>query len=179
MNQKEDRDRCIKKIYDAFLSIKLSPDEQIISQYDCSMEAQELRKALQGKKWFEIDCDYLNKYAIQGLYLLEFAAYRYFLPAFMLCSLQRYDCCFDIVVDTVESLMHPLVSVKLGRCEHTESIDIYTFQCRMDNLTYQQVDAIVAFLEYLNTYHKSDFPNEELQLTITEYWFNRREVDKI
>ena len=44
MNQEqEDRNSCIKKIYDAFYGIELPPNEQIISQCDYSMEAQELR----------------------------------------------------------------------------------------------------------------------------------------
>jgi hypothetical protein len=179
MNQEqEDRNSCIKKIYDAFYGIELPPNEQIISQCDYSMEAQELREAFKGKKWYEIDCDYFNKHAIQGLSFLEFAAYRYFLPAFMLCSVKGYDHCFDIVMDTVESLLHPLVSQKLGRCESTQSIDMYTFQCRMNNLTYQQVDAIVAFLKFIEIYHESDFINKEPQLALTDYWLDRLEIEK-
>lgn len=177
MNQEqEDRSSCIKKIYDAFNSTELSPDEQIIPQCDDSMEARELRQSFKGKKWFEMNCDYLNKHAIQGLCLLEFSAYRYFLPAFMLCSVKDYDQNFDILMDTVESLMHPLVLHKLGR---QKSIDIYTFQCRMKSLTHQQVDAIVTFLTFIQRYCRSEFTNNEPQLALTNYWLDRLEIEKM
>lgn len=172
--QKADRDVCIRKICDAFAEAQRPGEEEIV--HGGSLEGQELRQALRGKKWTELDGEFLNRHAIQGLWLLEPAGYRYFLPAFLLCLVKDFEKCFDLAEETVDTLVHPLTLQSIRNPDAYaagECVDTYTFVCRMKEFTHAQADAIAAFLQYLGTYHAAEFAHNEPQLALDGYWLER------
>lgn len=78
--------------------------------------------------------------------------------------------------NTVATLLHPVTGQKLYSPDlyrEKSCVDIYTFVCRMDSLTYSQVEVIVDFLNFLCNYHPSDFYYNESRLALDEYWLDR------
>ena len=172
---RRDTIRIVDKIHKAFSDVDYPVNMQIISELDDSLEAQELRDSLRGKNWRDIDAVFLNKYCIQGIFFLEFQAYRYFLPAFLLASVNEYDRCFDITKDILTTLLQPVTRQEMfrsGARQETVS-DLYSFTCRMRGLTCLQVEVIVDYLKFLCDYHLSDFPDNEPRLALDEYWLER------
>jgi len=96
----------------------------------------------------------------------------------MLCAAKNYDQYYDIACDTIDSLVPPKTYQKVHNLDAynaNEPVDMYSFVCRMRDLTDKQVDAVVSFLIYINKYYGSDFPGNELQLALEEYWSDRLE----
>lgn len=169
--------KIVDKLYKAFTGDDYSVNVQIISELDESLEAQELRNSLRGKNWRDIDAAFLNNYCIQGIFFLEFQAYRYFLPAFLLASVNEYDRCFDITKDIVATLLHPVTAQRIFKSSQESTPDVYSFLSRMSGLTYLQVAVIVDYLRFLCDYHLSDFPANEPRLALDEYWLERMEKE--
>jgi hypothetical protein len=177
--QQSDKELCSQKLLHAFAEAERPGEDEIVC--DGSLEGQELRQALRGKKWDELDGEFLNRHAIQGLWLLEPAGFRYFLPAFLLCLVKDFEACFDLAEETVDTLVYPLT---LQRIRHPdahavgECADVYTFVCRMQGFDLARVEAITAFLQYICEYHLSEFTHNEPQYALEEYWLERLETEK-
>ena len=174
--------RIINQIHEAFSDDNPPINDQVISGYGGDIEAQEIKEAFSGKHWRDITPEFLNNYCIQSISFLEFPAYRFFLPAFILASVKEYESCFDIVVDVVATLLHPVTAQRIYQpnlYKEKETVDIYTFACRMNDLTCEQVEVIIEFLKFLCDYHISDFVHKEPQLALDEYWLERLKLERL
>ena len=150
-------------IEDAFKDIPYPGDDNIADADHC-FECHELAHAFRGKRWQEITLEFLWKGALpNGLPLLKPAAMRYYLPAYMVVSLEHYIEA-DVIPDFILSMVVP---------DSTEPDSF--FLERFEPLTSDQKRAVRLFLEYLVDEHLDSFPGrveDGLLQRIEKYWGN-------
>ena len=159
----EDRIRKLKGIIeDAFKDIPYPGDHNIASEDHC-FECSELAQAFKGKRWQDITLEFLRKGLLSdGLPLFEPAALRYYLPAYMVVSLEHYIEA-DVIPDFILSMVVP---------DSTEPDSF--FLERFEPLTSDQKRAVRLFLEYLVDGCPDDWSGRDdgpLQ-GIERYWGN-------
>jgi hypothetical protein len=154
--------RTVKlQIETAFVGVSYPGDDQLISspQY---YDAAQARDAFKGRKWKELDVDFLrrNKDALGCFTPL---AFRYFLPAFMIISL----------LEPRRSDVIPLyVCLALGPPKDTDKEMLRQFERRMSVFSPSQRSAIASFLMYASEYAGS----AEARHALRRYW--SRQIDQ-
>ncbi|MBE0535690.1 MAG: hypothetical protein IH624_08465 [Phycisphaerae bacterium] len=180
MNQENEAvSRLDERIREAFKDVTYPGDDKIVT--GTTMEDEEVAKALTGKTWRDIDAKFLNANCIQSIFFLDFQAYRFFLPAFLLATVQDYGKVPEIVHNLVSTLLDPVTEQRLRSprlYEGKEAVDTYTFLCRMNPLTYRQVEVVVDVLKFLCDYHMRDFRHNEPHFALQGYWLKRLELEK-
>jgi len=130
-------------------------DDQLV--YDNSgyhLECNEVLAAFRGKHWREVPFETL-RYESAALSFMTPAAYRYYLPAYLLACILDYAEA-DMIPDTVVFSLIPPTDPK--------SVKIYgeSYRRCMAGFTPAQRDTLRSFLEFMKARHGEDYPSGDL-----------------
>jgi hypothetical protein len=120
------------------------PDERNITVCNC-VECNEIAATFQGKHWNEIPLDLL-RYNSEAMCFFTPEAYRYYLPAYMMASLQDY-----IAADTITEF------IVYGLIAPAEASRVQVYRQKMEGFTSLQRNAIESFLQFL----KAQYPGHD------------------
>jgi len=141
-------DEVKRKIIEAFGATPRPGDEDLVTdQSGCDPESREIVSAFKGKDWRGVSVEMLREHR-DALPLFTPAAFRYYLPAYMIgCVDLSYD--LDVVFDnTLFNLTPPK---ERGGWEW----DFFWARARQFNE--RERDAIKAFLELIDQYERTDW----------------------
>ena len=156
-----------EKILEAFADVSYPGDDQLVTHSDC-FERDAIRTFFKGKHWRDINLEWLNREYSQDpsacLGFMTPQAFRYYLPAYLLISIDNFT----------ESDVIPEATVwKLTAPEHAGS-DMDRFMERMEGLTKKQVQAIRTFLEFWKAEHVQDHESRnDSVIALQRYWNNK------
>jgi hypothetical protein len=133
-----------EQIKEAFAAVPYPGDDQIVPN-PLEWEADEIAAVFKGKDWRTISTDVLGRYA-GSLYHFTPAAYRFFLPAYLLAEViagppEKASAWGHLIRQPLEWSLFPPRGDKAGMA---------AFRRRMDPLTSGQKAAIRAFLHWAN-----------------------------
>ncbi len=150
-----DKSRGVKEaIARAFDDVSYPGDDEIAHCYpgDCNFEQLDLIKRFKGKHWKKVNLTTLHNSSTS---FFTPHAFRFYLPAYMLLSIDEYKEA-DVIPDEIVCSLDPVFNQKSGRTEKfNETIKL---------LTTEQRSAIRLFLEYLRDRHGEDFPSSLFDL---------------
>ncbi len=182
----------VERITDSFESLEYPGDLNIV--YDNTgthLECMEVQQAFQGKHWCEVTDEVLLRQNA-GLFFMTPAAFRFYLPAYLLFVVQAFDQSDVLPETTVQCLTLPVEADALAKAnfflwssnsiqtELTEFLlkeighsnqKVHKFVERISGFNYQQGQAIRSYLEHLTVYHEDYFLFNELRIAIERYWF--------
>jgi hypothetical protein len=148
------------QIEEAFQGIPYPGDNDLVTQGEgCDPERSEIASAFAGKLWRDLSLPFL-RYHHESLFFFSPAAYRFFLPAYLLACVLSYEKAGNITNSVVFSLTLPNgFGAKRDR-----------FLERMNGLSASQKRTITNFLYFFLEEHSGDFPNHELESVLRGYW---------
>jgi hypothetical protein len=147
-------------IEESFRDIPYPGDSSlVVIRNEFDLERREILEAFAGKHWTTLRLGFL-RYHHQSIFFFTPAAYRFYLPAYLLVSVLSYDKAGNIPGSVVFSLTAP----------EEPGPDMDRFLSRMGGFTTTQKSTIAAFLEFLLAEHSGSFPGNELNLVISRYW---------
>lgn len=170
MNQKvRDIKRCI---INAFKDLR-PPASNMLVQGDDG-DSEDIQKAFNGKHWRDIDFDFVLYEFTESLFFFSPSAYRFYLPAYLMMTLDNYskaDIIPDIIIATLQVPDNPTDDL-FGKGKIFERLadDISRERSKFELFTPEQKHAIRLFLEYMAKNHKDDFHNNEPQEALKCYW---------
>jgi hypothetical protein len=154
------RDEVIRDIGAAFADVAYPGDDQLV--YDNSgrhLECTQVREVFRGRSWRDLDLETLRRNA-SALFFFTPAAYRYYLPAFLIAAVRDFERA-DVIPDTIVcTLKKPKDSGE----------DAMLFQQRIEGLSEPQRNAVRSFLSHLATTHAGSDPLGDYQDTLRSYW---------
>lgn len=127
------------KIRETFQDATYPGDDNIVTDGGHDPECREIEDGFKGKAWASISPRTVLQYK-DALPLLTPAAFRYYLPAYLIACLEapeEIDVAWDNVIF---NLTPPKQQERLQR----------EFRARTEEFTVHQVEALVAFLEFVN-----------------------------
>jgi len=152
--------KLIEKIKKAFVNTQYPGDENIVHKTQYDNEVAECEKKFLGKKWQEVDWNTIdNEGWASGCAFLTNEAYRYYLPAYMIAIIEKYDDMINSVDAVVSSLRFPNTSE-----EQKE------FYVKMEGFTSEQKEVIIEFLDWLAENHNDDFLDDNARQANIRYW---------
>ena len=163
--RREARIRRLKGIIeDAFKAIPYPGDNNIAGADHCD-ECYDLARAFRGKRWQDITLEFLQKGLLaSGLPLFNFAALRYYLPAYMIVSVEHYI--------EAEAIPGFILNIIVPHSAEPDSFFLESFE----PLTSDQKRAVRLFLEYMVDGCPDDWsgdPDDDTPLQgIEKYWGN-------
>lgn len=132
----------------AFANVPYPGDDRIADHQNC-LECDDVRAHFRGATWFGHSVEELQQYR-SALPLFTPEAFQYFLPAFMLVSLEAWHEADDIPFSVMCMCLPP---------DPNEDEDMQEYgKKRIEILTHQQREAIAA---YLKEWANSDAPLTE------------------
>lgn len=154
-----------RRIVDAFGSAR-HPGEDNLVDDETALEPMAVAKALEGKTWREVNLSFLRAYGERGdssaiLSFLSPAAFRYFVPAFMLLLLDHYAEA-DVLADTAISKLAPWR-------DPADSALTKFFEVRHQSFDAQERSAVLAFLKFIKQEHGADYVQGDLDRAI-RHW---------
>jgi hypothetical protein len=150
-----------RKIERTFATVPYPGDSDLV--YDNSgdhLECSEVAEAFRGRNWKDLDLDFL-RYHAQSIFFLSPAAYRFYLPAYLLVSLRSFAEADTIPGTIIGSLTAP-------KGQNPEDMDFFLRTVRM--FEPEQREAITAFLEFMANTHQDSFPFDEPRIALERYW---------
>ena len=156
---KRDRKAELRQIVeDAFRDIPYPGDDNISSEDHC-FECSDMARAFRGKHWKEITLDLLLKDCLgSGLPLFKPAALRFYLPAFILVSIDEF-----VEADTIPDVVLDLLTPEPAEPDSR-------FVAKFDPLARQQKRAVRLFIEYLLEEYGDHYPDDAPRLALDRYW---------
>ncbi len=189
------KEELIETIKEAFKDEKHPGEFNLV--YDNSgkhIECIEVRELFKDKTWDSLPDNFMfEEHTALSSFSKE--AFKYYLPAFMLFSIRSYEeadvipdnLVYDLTLpteaDTIKlanDIKRYKLDKKMSEIDFNEILQnsisnmdksINNFIQRVKLFTDVQSEAILAFLEYINTYHSDDFFNDEPTTAINRYWF--------
>jgi hypothetical protein len=154
-------DRVVAQIERAFADVVYPGDDHLV--YDASgyhLEAAEIATAFRGRHWRDVPLATLKRES-SGLFFMTPAAYRFYLPAYLIAAIRAYDET-DTLPGSVVFSLTAAPAEDPGRAE--------SFRARVADLTPSQRDAIRSFLEFLAAEHGRDFPLGDIERALDSSW---------
>ena len=150
----------ISKIERAFAKAPMPDADNIVKNHSTSdLESQWIRSTLVGRHWKDFTCETLHVYS-DSVYFMTSAAYRFFLPAYLICALYPRES--DMVGETiVDSLAPP----PLGVTKTTEE-----FRSRISLLQPTELSAVASFFRYMDRHHQEFYLDNLLRNSIEQFW---------
>jgi hypothetical protein len=139
------REELRKVIKTAFATVEYPGDEHLV--YDTSgyhLECNQISAIFRGRHWLQLASEMLRKES-SALYFMTPAAYRYYLPAYIIECIMNYEQA-DVIPETV---VHSLIAP----CDE-KALEAY--RRRMESFTPVQLKAILTFLRYMEANHQED-----------------------
>jgi hypothetical protein len=146
------------EIAEAFAGVAYPGDKNLV--YDNSgahLECAEVAEAFRGKHWREVELDLL-RHQSAAVFFMTPGAYRFYLPAYLLASIDRYHEADTMPGSVVFSLTPP-----------REPADEGEFRKRIGLIDAAQAKAIRGFLAFLREAHVEDFPDDQLARALS-FW---------
>ncbi|MEA5514770.1 DUF6714 family protein [Nodularia sp. UHCC 0506] len=153
-------ENLIREIEGAFSTSQYPRDDQLV--YDNSgnhLECEEIARDFRGKDWKTIPLETL-RYNADSLLFFTPQAYRFYLPAYLLASIQFYREADIITNNVVYSLTAP----------EEQGFEMKRFLLRVSFFSLTQKSAIRSFLKFLLTKHSGNFPLGDINTAIERFW---------
>lgn len=143
-------------LYDAFADTFAPGVDEIVPDYwDFDLERTEIRNAFAGRAWHEIPAGMLAEHR-QALFFLTPSAWSYYLPAYMLATIDAYSEADSALTEVVGSLT--------PNCDpEIEAIR----KERLAALTERQRDLLSRFIEWAADEHPEDIDDDEREKIIS------------
>jgi hypothetical protein len=140
-----------KQIEAAWANVPYPGDENL--RDGSSLEGQEVADFLRGKRWKDVTLTSLqSEYVGDGSACLGFlspAAFRYYLPAYMLIAVDHYYNA-DVIADSAWSSLNP---------SYPEGTEMWLWwHERVCEFSSEQIRAIVGFLRFLDAAYGEAYP---------------------
>lgn len=157
----------MRQIEDAFDRLQYPGDDRIVNHHQGppEWEPQRTWQAFRGKHWHDvIDPIFLERH-YYSLSFLSHEGLRFYLPAFMITAILRFDESFEWMNGLLFTLYPPEWSgSSLKRWDEFVGL-----------LTLEQKGAVRAFLEYIHQQHPDEFwmpdpPHNRILLALANYW---------
>lgn len=146
------------KITAAFKNIEYPGNSDIV--YDNNnAECEQIRNDFIGKKWEELDIKLLQ-YNNEALTFFSPSGFQYFLPAYLMTSIERYNEAGNITFNTLCNLIPP---------SKNDSEGIAFFNEKISNLNKEQNAAILAYLYWIKEEHPHAHFEDDIDIAI-KYW---------
>jgi hypothetical protein len=122
------------------------------------LEGQWIRNSLAGCHWQKLTCADLLEHEA-SIYFMTPVAFRFFLPAYLICSLNPIEA--DAVADSIiNSLSPPPLGV--GTTEE--------FMSRISLLQSDELSSVASFFRYFDTYHRDSYPDDIVHRSLEQFW---------
>lgn len=150
------------QIRDAFRVAAYPGDSNIV--YDLRYpDCREIAAAFKGKHWGDVPLELLLG-SHESLSFFTDEAFRFYLPAYLLAAIERYEDA-DIIP------LYVLFSLRPSRKGEEEA----RFLARMEGFSTVQREAIRSFLRFMAHAHAADFPSNDLtrdepSLLLEQFW---------
>jgi hypothetical protein len=162
MSKNMERVKLVEEnIRQAFKDSSYPGDSNLVTikgSYD--FERQEIFESFVGKHWEEVSLDTI-KFHHEALCFFTPEAYRFYLPAFLLATAGFYYQADNIPGSVVSSL----------NVSNMPDHERDRFMAIISGFSYRQKKAILSFLKFLQEEYSSDFPGNELDRVIENFWF--------
>lgn len=149
-----------ENIRQAFKDSPYPGDSNLVNiqgRYD--FERQEIFESFVGKHWEEVPLDTL-KFHHEALCFFKPEAYRFYLPAYLLATAKSYYQADNIP----NSVVYGLDVSDMPDNERERFMEI------MSGFSDQQKKAILSFLRFLQQEYSPNFPGNELDSIIDNFW---------
>jgi hypothetical protein len=191
-----ENNELIKIIKEAFISEEYPGDNNLAYSDNGCFDVEEIKQNFTGKLWHALDKDFLLKNR-ESIYFFSKAAFKYYIPAFMLATIQYYDDMDDLPDRIIGVFLLPEkediieMSKKLKSFPQIEGIktinygeyDAYIktslqsfeetreyFFEKANEFNKGQRNAIKMYLEYMEKY-QDDLYNDP-KVALERYWGN-------
>jgi hypothetical protein len=154
----EDKSELAKRIREAFADAPYPGDGNLIYAPD-DLGAREIADAFRGKHWSEVPFETLL-YHNDALHFFTDEAFRFYLPAYLLAVLERYE----------DADVLPEMLVGVLTAPDPQDPGYSSFRLRFDGFSADRRAAVTAFLEYLMMTHQDEYPDDELLTALQSYW---------
>jgi hypothetical protein len=187
-----DKLELIKNIRNAFISEEYPGDSNLASN-NASVypEYENLKNKFKGKQWYELENEFIFNEK-DSLFFLSKKGFKYFIPAFMIASIEEFDEMddlpnivigkFTLPADIDDIILANKIKLSNMDWQNPEKLSdffqstlkeknkqIHTFIEYMIEFNKEQCKSIRDFLEYMVKY--SDELYNDPQITIDRYWF--------
>lgn len=160
--------RLKEEIQEAFADVPYPGDDQLVTHTDY-FERDAIKTFFKGKDWRDINIEWLShEYPQDPSACLGFMtpqAFRYYLPAYLLVSIDNLP----------ESDVTPETTVWALTAPETPGPDMDRFVARMDGLTKRQAQAIKSFLEFRKAEYADDPEHRNDPIIALERYWNKVE----
>lgn len=149
-----------------FSSAEYPGDDHIAYGGEDHLEGQQVAEHFRGKQWSDIDLAFIRGYdefadASACLSFMTDEAFRYYLPAFLLVTLEDFADAGLVAATTVSKLAP-------WRDESDEAMKSFV-ERRLSGFTPAQREAIGKFLEHMSDTHRDDLEGDELDRALS-FW---------
>jgi hypothetical protein len=155
MDSAAKQEHVSRMIKEAFADLSPPTGVDLVTQNTMGYDAErdDITRFFFGRRWQSLSIDEL-RCEYSAVHFFSPAAYRYFLPAFMLAVVERFDDA-DLVTDSLLLTLSP---------------DRPLFRSRVAVLSAQQRQAIRAFLEYLRDERRDPRIDPDPSILLRDYW---------
>ena len=154
----DDKSELVKQIRDAFADVPY-PGDNHLSYNPEDLGANQIADAFRGKHWTEVPFETLL-YHNDALHFFTDEAFHFYLPAYLLAVLERYD----------DADILPEMLVGVLTAPDPEAPDYSFFQQKFKSFTSAQEAAVKAFLEYLMKTYPDHYRHNEPLAALQSYW---------
>jgi len=134
-----------------------------------SSEAEQIAESLIGRRWQDLDIEFLCSEHVVRFSLMTQEAFCYFLPAFMSASISDYATAESLARNLVRALTVPPAEELAGSAY---ADDREKFLDTMRGLNKEQGRAVCEFLEYLDIVHGDDYPDNDPRVAVDSFWLD-------
>ena len=140
----------IEKVEAAFAKVPYPGDNNIVEDSSgIDIESNEIAAAFQGRHWRTIPFGILQKY-VAAVSFFTIPAFRYYLPAYIIASINKFYETSDIPVNAIYSFIPPRHDT--ARCDF--------YQRRLNAFSVDELEVIKEFLLIMRDQHAEDFPDD-------------------
>jgi hypothetical protein len=155
-----------QSIVEAFSDSVYPGDDALVDDDKYHLEQRQIKSFFKGRSWDKLSLHCLNSEYIGDasacLGFMRGEAVRYYLPAFMLMSLDEYDNA-DLIVDSTIAALTP---------QEQGGKKLQQFAAWAELFSEKQHNVIYKFLHHIKEHHADDLGNEaDMAL---EYWSERK-----
>lgn len=153
-----------RAIIKAFSDAIYPGDDGIVDDSGRHLEKEQIKRFFKGKQWADISLHNLrNEYEGDEsacLFFILGKTVQYYLPAYMLISLDQYDDA-DMIVDSVINVLTPI---------SPSGEELEQFAMWAGSFSSEQRNVISRYLHYMKEYHADDFFEDEPDIALERFW---------
>lgn len=131
------------------------------------LECDEIGEAFRGKHWKDMGLEFLSRFR-ESLCLLSPEAFWFYLPAYMMVSLDHFDEA-DIIPESIIYNLTPPTR------EHANIYEMKHFLGRIEGFTEAQKKAIRSFIKFVRSRSPETFHDSENTTALMTFWKMNKE----